>query len=90
MAKQASSRASNILPQTYEAGAAIDPELGFAVPVTAVPTVVLVAVAVADPGDVFVAAPDPSVICAAIAVAGDPPQYSSKYWDSAATRLESC
>jgi hypothetical protein len=89
MAKQAS-HVNIILPQTYEAGLVIDPELGFAVPVAAMPTVVFVAVAVADPGDVFVAAPDPSVVCSAVAVAGEPPQYSSKYWDSAAIWLESC
>jgi hypothetical protein len=84
MAKKASSHVNNILQQTYEAKAVINPELGFAVPVAAVPTVALVAVAVADLGDVFVAAPDPSVVCAAVAVAGEPPQYNSKYWDLAA------
>jgi hypothetical protein len=86
MAKKASSHVNNILQQTYEAKAVINPELGFAVPVAAA----LVAAAAADPGDVFVAAPDPSVACAAVAVAGEPPQYSSKYWDLAAIWLESC
>jgi hypothetical protein len=76
--------------KSYEARAAIDPELCFTVPVAAVPTVVHVAVAVADPRDVFVAAPDPSVTCAAVAIAGEPPQYSSKYWTSAAIWWESC
>jgi hypothetical protein len=55
-----------------------------------VPTVVLVAVTVPDPGDVFIAALDPSAVCATVAVAGEPPQYGSKHWDSAAIWLESC
>ena len=90
MAEQASSHVNNILPQAYETGAVIDPELGFDVPIAAVPTVVPVAVTVPDPGDVFVAALDPSAVCATVAVAGEPPQYGSKHWDSAAIWLESC
>ena len=80
MAQQAASnQIKKILPQINGAGAVIDPELCFAVPV---------AVAVADAGEACVPATDPPVVCAAVAVAGEPPQYCSKYWDSTTIWLE--
>ena len=79
---QQTNRPKEAAPKIIGAGAFIDPVLDFPVPVAAAGPEARVA-CVAPPNP----APDPSVVAAAVA-AGRPPQYRTRYSDSAATSLE--